>query len=339
MRVPVKRALLVWTLAALLPLAALKAFGRPVSPETGAALPWHTTLDAALAQAKETGRPVFFNCFVDWSGACVLMDSVVLRDAGLSAWIQDNFVPLRIDMRSDEGRMLAKRYGVSTYAQYLVLDAAGDIIHRICGGAKPEAFRASLSDALSDATSLRGTRLRVESGRASAADTVAYLRALRTASEGELFTRIGKGFAVRQEPEKYLQPDYWTFAVLAMRGSERHLDYLVEHRAAFVAAHGAREYENMVESVLANRILPWAQGSQPTSASPDDLQHLLQMIRAAELPPYLPTAFLAEMAALRQERRWLDIQLLWDERGDCLKKYPTVYKALHAKITASGQKR
>ena len=233
----------------------------------------------------------------------------------------------------------AKRYGVSTYAQYLVLDAAGDIIHRICGGAKPEAFRASLSDALSDATSLRGTRLRVESGRASAADTVAYLRALRTASEGELFTRIGKDFAVRQEPEKYLQPDYWTFAVLAMRGSERHLNYLVGHRAAFVAAYGAREYENMVESVLANRILPWAQGSQPTSASPADLQHLLQMIRAAELPPYLPTAFLAEMAALRQDHRWLDIQLLWDERGDCLKKYPTVYKTLQAKITASGQKR
>lgn len=290
-------------------------------------LQWRTTLSAALADAKESGKAVFFNCFVDWSGACVLMDSVVLRDENLAPWIAEHFVPLRVDMRSEEGRELAERYRVSTYAQYLVLDVDGEIVHRISGGAKAEEFRERLQEALSEKNSLRGTKRRVESGEGTAADTVAYLKALRTASEGETFARVGKDFALRQEPEAYLQPAYWTFAVLAMRGSERHLEYLVTHRDAFVAAHGEREYENMVESVLANRILPWAQGHQPPTATKEDLTHLTQQIHAAQLPPYCPTEFLAEMAQLRQKGEWLELQLLWDERGECLKKYPTVYKS------------
>lgn len=293
---------------------------------------WHTSLAAALKASVQSGKPVFFNCFVDWSGACVMMDSVVLRDECLAPWIAEYFVPLRIDMRSEEGRMLAEQYRVSTYAHYLVLDAEGDIIHRICGGAKADEFRKRLEESLSDKTSLRGTKMRVESGAGTAEDTVAYLKALRTASEGDTFTRVGRDFALRQEPEAYLKPAYWTFAVLAMRGSERHLDYLVTHRDAFVAAYGAREYENMVESVLANRILPWAQGHQPPTATKEDLSHLMRQIRAAQLPPYCPTEFLAEMAQLRQEGKWLELQLLWDERGECLKKYPTVYKSLKLKI-------
>lgn len=43
-------------------------------------LQWFTTLDAAKTEAQHTGRPIFFNCYVDWAGGSVLMDSVVLRE-------------------------------------------------------------------------------------------------------------------------------------------------------------------------------------------------------------------------------------------------------------------
>lgn len=285
---------------------------------------WKTTLADAQTESTRTKRPIFFNCYVNWAGGSVLMDSVVLRTPALSRWIPEHFVPLRIDMRSEEGKALARQYGITSYAYFLVLDAQGEVIHRISGGAEAEVFQRHLEAALNPATSLRGSRQQVESGQATAADTAAYLRALRTAGDGETFRNVGQDFALRQSPESYLSPDYWPFAVLAMRQHSQHFAYLIDHKAAFETAHGAKSVEGMLESVLCREVRPWAEGQIQPIAARSDLDKLLATIKAAHLADTTATSLLADFALLRTDHRYTEALALMTERGDILDRYPGV---------------
>lgn len=285
---------------------------------------WTTSLDAARAEAARTERPIFFNCFVNWAGGSVLMDSVVLRDPALVEWIPEHFTPLRIDMQTPEGRVLAERYAIDGYAYFLVLDAEGEVIHRISGGAKADEFRLKLEAALSPATSLRGTRERVEQGLATPADTAAYLRALRTAGDATTFRAVGQPFAQRQPAEAYLSPDYWPFAVLAMNCRSAHFQYLVEHKAEFVAAHGDGPVNNLMESALSREIRPWAEGKIQPIAARSDLDVLLGLIQACELPDSAATLLMGGMALLRTDHRYADLLELMDRKGHILHRYPGV---------------
>lgn len=285
---------------------------------------WTTSLSEAQMESARTERPIFFNCYVDWAGGSVLMDSIVLRTPALSRWIPEHFVPLRIDMRSDEGKALARQYGITSYAYYLVLDAEGDVIHRISGGAEADIFQRHLEAALCPATSLRGSRQCLESGRATTADTAAYLRALRTAGDGETFRTVGQEFALRQTPESYLSPDFWPFAVLAMRQHTQHFAYLIDNKAAFEAAHGAKSVEGMLESVLCREVRPWAEGQIQPIAARSDLDKLLATITAAQLSDTTATSLLADFALLRTDHRYTEALALMAERGHILGRYPGV---------------
>lgn len=296
-------------------------------------LPWLTDLDAARAEAARSGRPIFFNCYARWAGPSVLMDSVVLREPALSEWIGERFTPLRIDMQSPAGRALAERYGVDSYAYYLVLDPDGEVIHRISGGARADEFRPKLEAALSPATSLRGTRLKVESGQALAADSAAYLRALRTAGDATTFRTVGRDFASRQAPERYLDPGYWPFAVLAMAYHSPHFAYLMDHKAAFVEAHGAESVTGLMESVLTREVRPWAEGKIQPIAARSDLDRLLADIQACALPDSSATLLLGGMAMLRTEGRYIDFLQLMDRSGHLLHRYPGVRSGLELTFT------
>lgn len=289
---------------------------------------WFTTLDAAKTEAQHTGRPIFFNCYVDWAGGSVLMDSVVLRDPLLTEWIPQHFTPLRINMQTPDGKRLAEHYGIDGYAYYLVLDAEGEVVHRISGGAKAPEFKALLEQSLSPKTSLRGTRQSVESPWATAADTASYLRALRVARDGDTFRAVGQDFALRQPVDQYLHPDYWPFAVLAMRYYGPYFRHLMEHKREYVFAHGEESVNNLMESVLTREIRPWTEGQMQPIAARSDLDALLDDIVRCELPDSSVALLYGGLALLRTEHQYLDLLHIMDRKARYLRRYPGVRSGL-----------
>lgn len=307
-------------LAVLLCALALPAFSTDIQ--------WHTTLSAACAAAARSGRPIFFNCYARWAGPSVTMDSIVLHEPLIADWLPQHFTPLRMDMQTAEGKMLAERYGIDGYAYYLVLDAEGNVVHRISGGARAPEFKQKLTAALDPATSLRGTRLKVESGQATAADTAAYLRALREARDGDTFRTVGTDFARSRQPMDYLDPAYWPFAVLAMTYHSDHFRALIDNRDAFVEAHGAESVNNLMESVLTRELRPWAEGKMQFLAARTDLDALLRDVEASQLPDTAATLLVGGMALLRTERKYAELLELMDRKGHLLNRYPGVRSGL-----------
>ncbi len=294
---------------------------------------WRGALDEALCEAQKSKHPVLVNCFVQWAGPSVLMDSVVLRDPELVEWIPQHFVPLRLNMQTEEGKVVAERYGVKSYAHFLVLTPQGELQHRISGGCRADEFRGKLEEALNPETSLLGCQRKFSQKQPDAQDTLRYLRALRTAGDGDTFRKIGEGFASRQSCEKFLQPDYWVCASLVMRYPSPQLDYLLQHRSAFDAAHGSEAVDRMLESALCRHLMPWAEGKIQFIAPRSDLEKLLSAVAQAQLPDSCATRLVADLARHRTDGHVQDCLQLMRERGNVLRAYPGVRTGLELTFT------
>ncbi len=66
--------------------------------------------DEGLSRAKNYGKKVFVNFYADWCRYCKQMDRTTFEDKRIIAYLNDNFVPVRIN--SDKKPKRAAEFGV-----------------------------------------------------------------------------------------------------------------------------------------------------------------------------------------------------------------------------------
>jgi len=116
-----------------------------VLPSTSTQIVWLKDFQQALSKSKETGKPVFVDCFAEWCVWCHKMESDVYSDSKFVN-LAGNYVMLRIDIEDGaEGSQLAANYNVETLPTLLVVDSSGSLINRIGGFLKTDELIDDLS--------------------------------------------------------------------------------------------------------------------------------------------------------------------------------------------------
>ena len=136
-----------------------------------------------LAKAKKEGKPVFMDCYTSWCGPCKVLSSKVFPLKSVGDFFNARFVSTKIDMEKGEGKELARKYGVKAFPTLLVLDAEGNVIHRLTGGRSPQSLIAEVSRALSDSTAYTAVKKKYEAGDRSPLVVTEYFKNMLTASE------------------------------------------------------------------------------------------------------------------------------------------------------------
>ena len=70
---------------------------------------------------------------LSWCGPCKMMTNDIFPQEKVGKYMNENFVCVKYDMEKGEGVELKKRYEVSAYPTFLVIDADGTMVHRFVG--------------------------------------------------------------------------------------------------------------------------------------------------------------------------------------------------------------
>src|SRR5207248_1975939 len=84
--------------------------GKPLSHE----IPWLHDENAALAEARATGKPILVDFFAEWCAACKELDTHTYSDPLVRQEMVDRFVPLKVDATDETAEVsrLEQKYGI-----------------------------------------------------------------------------------------------------------------------------------------------------------------------------------------------------------------------------------
>ncbi|MBL7141440.1 MAG: tetratricopeptide repeat protein, partial [Planctomycetes bacterium] len=124
------------------------AGGKNAGPQTPprkagekAAVPvaWRAHLDAAVREAADRGRCVLLYFRADWCQPCELMENGTFAIPAIAQFINQHFVPVRIDDSGGAGP-ITQQYAIRVYPSVLFLDPGGNPLHLVLGPRQPQPF-------------------------------------------------------------------------------------------------------------------------------------------------------------------------------------------------------
>ncbi|HQU99984.1 MAG: thioredoxin family protein [Bacteroidia bacterium] len=112
--------------------------------------------ETAFAEARNTNKFVFVDCYTDWCSWCKVMDKNTFSNTEVGSNMSEKFVALKLNMEKGYGINVAMKYGVSAFPSYLVLNAEGYLIKKLMGYMEVQPFLQSLTSILENPTPING---------------------------------------------------------------------------------------------------------------------------------------------------------------------------------------
>lgn len=216
------------------------------------------TLEEALKLSKETGKPIFVNCYAHWAQPCQGMDKLVFSDADFGEWMNQHFVNLWLDVvATQEGRDFAEKYGVKRFAHYVVLDANGNLIHRIVGGAPVEAFKEKLQKVV-DGNTLVAMDKRFEEGERDMDFLRTYLSVISDSDNSDKYEEVVKIFMSKLPKEEWSKDENWPIIATRIQSTDSDMFHYVEDNLnLFLKGEKEQNVKNKAYSLFYLELSPY----------------------------------------------------------------------------------
>lgn len=84
-----------------------------------------------LKMAKKQNKLVFIDVYTSWCGPCKHMANTIFPQAKVGEYYNSHFLNLQLDAeKSEDGKMVAKTFGVSAYPTFLFVNGDGELVYR-----------------------------------------------------------------------------------------------------------------------------------------------------------------------------------------------------------------
>ena len=91
------------------------------------------TWEEAFAKAAEEDKHVFVDSYTDWCYWCKVMDKETFTDPEIAAYLNAEFVPIKVDMEKDFGINVAMKFRVRSFPSLLYFNPQGQLLKKQTG--------------------------------------------------------------------------------------------------------------------------------------------------------------------------------------------------------------
>jgi len=115
----------------------------------------HISFNEAITKATASKKMIFIDCYTKWCAPCAKMAMQIFPQEECANYFNPKFVCLKVDMEAGEGKELMKKFDVTAFPTFLILDSKGVEVNRIVGAANDaSSFIKRVEEALSPDNSL-----------------------------------------------------------------------------------------------------------------------------------------------------------------------------------------
>ena len=229
----------------------------------------HVSFAEGVAAAKAEGKLVFIDFFTEWCGPCRMMANNIFPQKAVGDYFNEKFVCLKIDAEKGEGVELAKRFNVTAYPTFIVLDANEKLLGtRVGGSGSGEEFIGIIDRIVDPEKTPERMKARYEGGERSAELISAYAGYLMEAAKesrrpdqakiDQAARMVKDYFNSLTDAQKLAAENAFIYLQYAQSPMDEYGRYMVEHRDNFapevkesIAKHIADLYENYLVSMMA----------------------------------------------------------------------------------------
>jgi thiol-disulfide isomerase/thioredoxin len=279
-------------------------------------------MEQARQDAAERQIPLFVDVYASWCGPCKMMDSQVYADPEVSAYMNEQFVNVRLDGETEYGRKFAADNELQGYPSMFVFSPDGEMISRIIGFTEADRLTASLGNTVENYSLVKKYRPRYEAGKLNDREFAQYIDATRKMGLREQADSLASEYMKTMKGRKLSDADIQVIAYYLTTDDPRWQqfsedtdrlrrvlgeDYMLAIEKTYNnTLVKAVEQENIgLISSLANEIPPMVRDEETSSwdlRSLPYLQYYYYTDRVEELINYVDERFASDK---RNDHRWL----------------------------------
>jgi len=111
-----------------------------------------SNFEEARLRAQQEGKMLLLDFYASWCAPCRFMETTTFEDENVSKLLNEQFVPLKIDIDDFDGYALKEHFGVKVLPTFLIFSSDGKVIERVEETLSPSKMTAVLKKSLASFT-------------------------------------------------------------------------------------------------------------------------------------------------------------------------------------------
>ena len=211
----------------------------------------HVTWQEALELAKQENKLLFVDSYAEWCGPCKRMAKYEFVKPEVGEVYNSNFINLKLDMESKNGRTFDSKYPVSSYPTMFFLNGDGEVVKKVKGGKKAEQLISMAQMVLKSYDTSGKFKEKYDTGDRSYEVVYNYVDALNKASKPSL--RISNLY-LKSNPDITEEQKLKFYFVATVDADSKIFDEMVANKAEIIKLVTEDDYNNKVKTACTNTL-------------------------------------------------------------------------------------
>lgn len=195
----------------------------------------------ALAESKKTGKPIFMDCYTVWCVPCKMLAKEVFTKPEIGDYFNSHFINVKMDMGTEQGKVLGKQYEVTGYPTLLFTDGDGNMVHRIVGAPDGKVLLKEAARVV-EGNGYARMNSAYAGGNRQPGFIQEYMEVLDVAGEGARAAKVCLDYFDTLDKAKLKEREYWDlFRKYVKDVDSDEAKYVYKNRKEFVRLFGEQE--------------------------------------------------------------------------------------------------